>query len=425
MPWAVLLLSASGVPAIAEDAWCSRVAGGPSGTRELAVDLSAAHAAARFFGPALRASDVDRALVDALDPPDALLGSGTNALAAYSESLDSVCLVATDNRGLGPARVQMIGRVALIRPGIGPVVLPPDALAVAVDLRHLPNRDDVRAAIDAALAPALHMPPAPWQRRVREHQGLTPTGPSVAAASSVYRNSVKLLPAPVVPAHGPVDRPLAFLTGGPMPPEAVEVAAALRRQRRAWIIGEELSIAVAETRWQGVGQGAAGPIAKSGQDNPGRRRSLGKWGIAYRAMDLMDGGMRWPDQIAADIATVDPVAELATLPDRGVPPAIVTVPDNRSRIQVYDGADGHSFSRGLGALRAALLTAHGALRLFFPYFDDVGDGIDARLLEGLDAAGDLPPADFYVVWRALSRFAEVLHDSHVNISPGSFPVTPS
>src|SRR5262245_44466329 len=104
---AVLLLalvSAGCLPVIAEDDWCSRVAGGPSGTRDLAVDLSAAHAAARFFGPSPRMADVDQALAASLAAPDALTGAGTGMLAAYAASLDAVCLVPTDNGALPPAR---------------------------------------------------------------------------------------------------------------------------------------------------------------------------------------------------------------------------------------------------------------------------------------------------------------------------------
>src|SRR5262245_152123 len=175
-PFAVLTLSLTIMmmtsAALADDDWCSLVAGGPSGRNDLPLDLSAAHAAIRFFGTAGATADSDLALSGALDAPDALLKDGKTMLQTYAERLVDVCFVPTDNRTLGPVRVALVGGVALVRPGTGPGVLPPETLAVAIDLRHLPNTGGIRSALEEAVAPALAHPVPRATRRTRSHEGL-------------------------------------------------------------------------------------------------------------------------------------------------------------------------------------------------------------------------------------------------------------
>src|SRR5262245_51285350 len=91
--------------AAADEEWCAHVAGGPSGTRPLPVDLSAAHVGVRLFGPEGSCTLVDQMLADALETPDALQGAGAAALGTYAASLESVCLVAGDNRPFPKASV--------------------------------------------------------------------------------------------------------------------------------------------------------------------------------------------------------------------------------------------------------------------------------------------------------------------------------
>lgn len=391
----------------ADDEWCAHIAGGPSGEHEVPIDLAAAHAAVRLYAPAVTFSSSDPALADALDAPDALDGSGLAALQRYAEALGAVCLVPTDNGGLQKARVELSGAVAVVHPGIGPVVLPVGSQAVILDLRGLPQAKGLRQALDNAVAPALRGQVMGPSRRVRFHKGLTFDFP-------IYLNTTIIRPAQALPALGDRDLPLAILTGRAMPPEAVEVAGALRLANRAWLVGEDLFPAVAETQWQGVG---AGPAMRPTEvpEAPGKRRGLGRWGLAYRAADLMNGGNRWPDRIPADeaLGSIDTLA--GSLPGRGAPPMRAQVAPDRPPITFLTrpNLDRPAVSQRLGDARAALLVAHGMLRTFFTYFDEVGDGIDRRLMEVLGSLGRTPPASRSVILDQLGRFTEVLQDGHV------------
>src|SRR4029453_5136452 len=119
--FAVLLLST--IPLIADDDWCDRAGGGPPGSN-IPVDLSAAHAGARFFGVQVAYSIADQTLVNSIDPPGALSSAAFPALQAYSESLAGVCAAPANTSTLGPAQVSTFGTIVLIRPGIGSVQIP-------------------------------------------------------------------------------------------------------------------------------------------------------------------------------------------------------------------------------------------------------------------------------------------------------------
>jgi hypothetical protein len=430
-----LYASALFAPALhaADDDWCGLAAGGPSGTRELALDLSAAHAAIRFFGTSPTTAAVDQALAAALDPPGALEKDGTATLQDYAGRLTDVCLVPTDNRPLGPVRIGLVGGVALIRPGTGAVVLPPGTQAVAVDLRHLAMADGLREALEAAVAPALAAPVDRPLRFERIHKGMGTEYPT--GAFDVYSDAIGALPAqPAIPATGSGRHlPLALLTGGPMTPEAVELAAALRRAGRAFIIGEDLVTSIAESRWVGVGGREGAFSSRDQEDQPGRRRSLGKWGLLYRDAELMSNGMRWPDRIPADRLVSDPEQALADLPALGAPPPLVAGAAGRPVLVTRaPSTAGEPASSSLGAARAATLVVHGAVRLFWPYLDTLGPdaaaggaALDARLLEVMDDLDQTRSTDHDPLLRGLRRFTEAMHDGHVRVfdfrPPPEFP----
>src|SRR5262245_32687990 len=50
--------------------------------------------------------------------------------------------------------------VAVVRPGTGPIAIPPAALRIALDLRNLPNADGVEEAIVEAIAASIATPVA-------------------------------------------------------------------------------------------------------------------------------------------------------------------------------------------------------------------------------------------------------------------------
>jgi len=405
----VVLVGSLTTMTFAEEEWCDRIVGGPSGSRDPALDLSAAHAGVRFFGVRPYQA-ADRALADALDRDAPLERGLAAALQAYAGGLDGLCAIASDNRGLAPARVTLVGSTALIRPGSGAVTIPAGATAVALDFRHLPATPDLpqvlRNNLGAVLAAPFRMP----DRVLRHHYGMEPEPPF----PNVYSRAVVGQPGDTVAARAPENLPLAVLTGDRMPPVAAEVAGALRLGRRAWIIGADVIASVAEARWQGVGIGPA----PAGSDDPaGRRRGLGRTGLAFRAGHLLHGLDPWPDRIPADIATDDPVAALAALADLGVPPAIAGSAALRPLLVKGDLAfDFDAAPLRPGDLRAALIAAHGALRLFFPYFGVVGEGIDPRLIELLPLVPPDPPIDRLRARELLGRLGAALHDGHFFIS---------
>lgn len=174
-------------------------------------------------------------------------------------------------------------------------------------------------------------------------------------------------------------------------PLAAWGAVTTRRAVGAFVVGEDVPTALAESRWIGIGN----------------------MGMAVRVGRLVaDDGAPLPDIVRADYRALDARAALrdvsrpsARTPLRGpadrppissrVPPADWTAPSTR----VGDG-------------RAALLTAYAATRTFFPYTSEIEDVLDARFDESLAIFEHGPSADRAAVRKALRRFREALHDGH-------------
>lgn len=385
-------------PAPSQD-WCARVAPGAPGAHPQEIDLSAAHASVRFFGPVGAYSEADQALAAALDDPAAA------DLAGYAAALPGVACAAMAGTAtaLGPASVETSGSVAIVHPGTGAITLPAGVEGVAIDLRDLPNTPDLRAALEAAVSPALATPIERAVQRVRKHDGMVD---ELFSATNVYKQSVLERSQAPIPATGSADLPLAVLTNAVMAPEAAELAATLRLANRAWIIGESVRVEVAESRWHGIGSA----------------------GVANRVMDLGDDDLRWPDEIPADERMDHPECIAPDLLSLGAPPALTLgSPLRPSMKKLAPFGDTQPEELGLGDARAALIISHGAARTFFPYFATVGDHIDERLTETL---GDLDAGalDRKSVRGALRRFGEALTDGHnfifdyAGTSVGSFPV---
>jgi hypothetical protein len=395
---------------LAEDDWCRRVQGGSPGTGNFAVNLSAAHANSRFFGMQRAYSVADQALAEALDTERALSVGAEKAVEVYAKRLGSVCAVHTRTKELGAARVEMFGDVALVHPGLGPVTFQEGTTAVAIDLRHLPAVDGLRQALVAAVRPVLGTPVGRPVRAVRWHQGMTD---EVFNAQNVYWNTITTLPQPPILDSGSAELPLALLIGRALAPEAAEFAGTLRMAGRAWLLGEDVPAAVAESRWHGLGEIDLPGKRKGEQGGSDTPQVLCQVGLAIRTSDLLGAGGRWPDLIPADFATDEPEEYLGILPGLGLPSSMPSGPASRppvTPISPFGDVQPPTLLRG--DVRAALLTVHGATRLFFPYFHVVGDGIDNRLLETLDTADSLEDLDRALASNLLRRFGEVLQDGH-------------
>ena len=367
------------------DDWCDRAALSPPGTDLPILALSVAHARVRFFGVVDRYVTADVALAGALAPEDAL---STLPLAAYASALAGVCaLPAHDAPPLGPASVTLAGDVALVRPGTGDVLLPASAKAVALDLRDLAPSPGLADALAAAASPALSANVPRPKRRVRTHSGMTD---QLFNQANVYSTGLWDRPQPPIPAAGTKDLPLLLVTSRSMPPEAADLALSLRLAGRAWLGGEPVAAAVAESQ--------AVPV--------------GDWSLAIRVADLIVDGERVPDLVPADFA---PDGVDAAIGDptmwAGPPPPVATAATRPAMVALEPFGDHPPVASGRGELRAALVTIHGAVRLFFPYFGIVGDHVDERLQELL-ADDPATEPDRARIEEALRRFSEVLHDGH-------------
>jgi hypothetical protein len=388
---------------------CARLRGGPAGTRPAAIDLSAAYAGVRFFAPIAAMADTDAAISAALEGADAVAKPDLAAFAAALPGLS--CALPAMSPALPEARVELRGDVAVIHPGSGPIALPEGTHAVAIDLRGLVEGPGLREAIEAAIAPALSTPLQGTNRMVRRHKGMED---EVFSATNVYKADTHSRAEPEIQGTASEALPLAVLTETTMAPSAALIAGWLRLQNRAWLFGEGVRADVAEARWQGVGDA----------------------GLGYRAGDLFiaaSGALpgRWPDEIPADARSLHPECLLGDLSTRGDPPTVSAPTPARAVVKAVHGFDEtHAYDITLGSARAALIAAHGAARLFFPYFGTVGDHLDDRLIETLDALGTATPQDRTVVIHALQRLSNVLDDGHsfvysgVGAAPaGYFPVT--
>ncbi|MFO0590781.1 MAG: S41 family peptidase [Polyangiaceae bacterium] len=376
--------------------WCDHVASGPKGAASPALDWSAAHAWVRFFGHVQAYSEADQALSAALASNAALSGDD---LSSYAKALSTtVCARKADDATLGPAKVASLGDVALVTPGTGTLELPAGTKAVLVDLRDLPWTEGLRDTIAAAVAPALAAKVHGLLASVKRHTGMVD---EVFSGQNVYKNTVtKPIALPDLPATGTLDLPLAMLTDADMPAEAVEIAATLRLAGRAWLIGEDLRMEVAESRWHGIGSS----------------------GVAVRIRDLyVSADTRAPDVIPADTRTTTPECFASDIVSKGAVPAATPGDAARSTlVKASPFGESQDPADPRGDARAALIIAHGAARTFYPYFPIVGDDIDPRLEETLSALPAAPTREDER--QALRRFGNALVDGHnfvMNYKPGS------
>lgn len=370
---------------------CAHLAGGPAGTHAPAADLGRAHSYARYFGIEKEGRLADAKLADALDANEP---SAPGAVTAYAKSAGSasMCAAASVDASFGPASVTIHDGVAVVVPGTGAVpAIPADVKAVALDVRSLGDGDDARAAVLAAFAAIVPSDLQLLDAEVRTCNGqpdevwtvsVSPVDQYACTAGHVDGDTVK--------GKAPAAKPLAVLTAPKLTPLAAWTAATLRARASAFVIGDSVPASIAESRWLGIG----------------------KQGLAVRTQRLFAGKQPIPDVIEADVRSSDPLRSLAAFDfsaDRGA------LAGEAKRPAIVDGVRPKEWgARGdrVGDARAALVTAHAAVRAFYPYFADVGDDVDARLDEALGMiAGDLAK-DRAKVLVAVARFGEALHDGH-------------
>lgn len=361
---------------------CERMQAGPPGTGTVA-ELSEAHARIRLFGPPDSTLPADTALITLLQDETALTAPD---LDTYAASVGDTCALDAAAGSLGAAAVTLVGDVAVIHPGTGSIALPEGAAAVAVDLRALPDVPELRPSLAAAVGAARVTPLAWAARQTRIWNGWVD---QVYSQDNVYSVDRTDVPGDEIAPTGTADLPIVLLTGDRLAPAAAELAASLDTLGAAWIVGADVPVAVAESRWSPVGDR----------------------GLAARMSALRSAaGDTLPDVIPADVSTRDPEVVLADWATWAAPtPATGTAARaNIARRNPY--TEEVSTENDLGTARAALLVAHGVFRLFYPYFAEMGDEIDPRLDEVLDG---LDPADRCDLTRRVGRLGNALADGHM------------
>ncbi|MFO0676248.1 MAG: S41 family peptidase [Polyangiaceae bacterium] len=393
------------LPTDPDDAFCTGSLGGPAavGTPSVAVALSRVHATARFFGIVASPKDADAALVRALD---AGLGGEATVL-AYAREFPDVCAARVETRALSPSRVERVGRLAFVVPGTGDVTVPDDADGIVLDFRDLPATADLPDALRAAVSASFDAAIPGVRSRVRKNEGL----PDEAfTATNLYSGTVVAKDGTAIPAGASRARKVVVVVDERMASATAEIAAWLRILGKASLVGASVPTALAESTWSPVGG----------------------LGLHVRTRDLLDpSGARWPDLVPADAGPSSSRDELVRVVDAlAEPTPIVASEAARRKIAAVKSFAPYAGTREvtLASARADLLVVHGTTRLFFPYFDVVGDVIDARLdevLALLPTSGEVPRA---VLRDALRRFGEALHDGHNFVvdpfpaSQGSLPI---
>lgn len=363
-----------------------------SSGRVALVDLAVAHADMRMFLLTAGWPFIDQALSAALEPESALTDIAAT-LAAYAAALPEVCVLAVDERPLGPGSIAMVGRVAVVEPGTGQLALPDEADAVMIDVRSLPAGQAAADAVIRATGLALQTGMS-FTSRTRLLQGF-PEQLQPGATSRVSSATTTL----AIPATGSRALPLAFVTPAQLGPRIATIIGYLRLAQRAWLLGHDIHAAVAESQWSPVGDlhGLLWPGAV--HDHP------------------QSTGIPWPDRIPADVASSEPDELFARLVEVGAPPAIGIGGVTRSRfITRGAGPPPPAIADGRGVRRAMLLTAHGTLIGFDPYAVAVSAELEQAFLTGLDELAGLPLDDRQGVGHALGRYLHQARDGHGQIT---------
>jgi len=360
---------------------CTSVGAGPTSDEDPRLALSHLHATVRFFRTSKDWLGADQALVDALEgeawDPEA-------ALATYGPAVGG-CVVLASTSTLGAASVETILDAAVVHPGTGAVTIPPEALFIALDLRDLPAGAATADAIEAAIVASVGGEVDLGSAKVRVFTGM-PDGSGEAGAYDASRGDVPW----TLTGAAEESKPLVVLTDGALSPEAARAAGALRVAGLASLVGQPVFTQVAESSWAAVGG----------------------TGLAFPTRTLSFGEAEWPDVIAPDVLTDDPIGALSGQA-WGSPPALDAGSVDRETMQAWKPDTETPLSDlDRGAARAMLLVAHGTVDRFYPYYD-VGPGDhDAALLAGLDDVDALVEGDREGVLQALGRFQHEQSDGH-------------
>lgn len=367
-------------------AWCANIlVGNSSHTNSIAVQTAVMHSNARFFAPAESYAQFERGLAASL--ASGPVANGPN-LETYASFIDSACVVSGENAALAPLQIKMIDKVAWIRPGIGNIVIPDEAETAVIDLRGIPNTENLKTILEELIAEISAHPVKRGNRSGRVHRGMTD---EVFSNSNVYNNSVQKEELSPFDARRKEELPVAVIVPQKTAPVAADFAISLRLARRAWIIGEDLFAGAAESTWYPVGSS----------------------GISFRTSMRGIDETPWPDRIRADY----PIQKMEILIQRmkreASPPAITEWFAGRSPIQSQTPFGTLiSPTEPRADLRAALVSVYGAVRIFDPDYAKYGDSIDARFHEVIAQVEQMDASNRIASRNLLRRFGNSLNDGH-------------
>lgn len=183
---------------------------------------------------------------------------------------------------------------------------------------------------------------------------------------------------------------IVILSDSSLPPMLGRTTGSLRLQQLVWLAGTGIGAEKLESIFN----------------------MLNPWIMGYRAINLYFKNQRWPDFIPADIS-VDDFLKKENLEEFVHMPPILNLPNARRKIisrLKFDKINHLPFSTA--NFKASLFGIYSVLRLFYPYFDVVGDHLDERFQEIyslIETSGSLSKRQAFIL---LKRFGEVLKDGH-------------
>lgn len=360
-------------PVVITDA-CLHLKGGPAGHAPN-TDLGKAHALVRYFGVGTDPIAADTRLADALD-----------AKVDY-RPIES-CAASAETDALGSVSVTMQNEIAVVRPGTGDYPkIPVEAKAIAVDVTALPETEASREAVHRVLRAVIHESVALPAVEYRKCNGQPDefAGDHAHGKRVEQYRCVRVEEKPMLHGHGPA-LPIAVVVAPRLTPVAAWTAAMLRGARDALIVGADIPMKIAESRWVGLGQN----------------------GIAIRVA-------RFPS--LPDVLTAD-APDLAHVDWKG---PRVRPPPKFDRAPIADlqvVSEALNIGSREGDYRAALIVAYAATHTFFPYQEELRAlsmnnhhetyNLDTRLDEALTYLA----SDRASALKALRRYGQALVDGH-------------
>ena len=353
------------------------------------IALSRAHIFRRFFGVTEKYSTIDQALAEMLVKQISHLDS--KDLENYAKALPDTCwLPNSESKKIGPLKVgfkkEFGPNILFLTPGVGKLEIPKNIESIIVDFSDLPNVAELRPILFDILGELVTEDVFFPEKVIRNHKGMTD---EYFTDKGIFRNFLNAQRSQVLKKTGSFKGQVFLLTGLKMTPEAVEIAIALRLSNQVRIVGNPLITSVAETYLVPVGEG----------------------GLVFRYADLYKENSRVPDVLPVDLSVLLP-KEILKLVNAKISQPLDTTKTRPEITVVKPYRDIQNPKFGHGDLRAAVLIAHGASRLFYPNFETVGDRIDERLTEILNSISDKTSLQPGNQRRILRRFSESLSDGH-------------